>query len=204
MLKAFFNVMKYILITLCLIASLVNAQETQKVIILPQSKIYLNGESNINTFSCELCNGSEKVKLDLCYQPEKLSYMFDQNQYTISVDKFVCDNKQITTDLKKALKIEEHPNMYLQLNRLIGRDITNGSKQAEISITIAGVTNDYCLNYDLKDSEDRDVYQVSLASDFDMRDFGIEPPTALMGIIKVKKDIAIKLHLVLEILEENQ
>ena len=178
-------------------------QVTQKVYILPESKIFLDGESNINTFSCELCNGSERTVLSLCYQPQKLSYIFDQNQYAISVDNFVCDNKHITSDLKKALKMDEYPYMYLQLNKLIDFGKSQGNKQAELSITIAGVTNDYCLNYELKPSIENGEFLVNLASDFDMREFGIEPPTALMGLIKVKKDISIKLHLVLAIVQDD-
>ena len=178
-------------------------QVTQKVYILPESKIFLDGESNINTFSCELCNESERTVLSLCYQPQKLSYIFDQNQYAISVDNFVCDNKHITSDLKKALKMDEYPYMYLQLNKLIDFGKSQGNKQAELSITIAGVTNDYCLNYELKPSIENGEFLVNLASDFDMREFGIEPPTALMGLIKVKKDISIKLHLVLAIVQDD-
>ncbi|MEP2771500.1 MAG: hypothetical protein ABJH05_05095 [Fulvivirga sp.] len=179
------------------------SQVTQKVYILPESRIFLDGESNINTFSCELCNGSESTILSLCYQPQKLAYIFDQNQYALSIDNFVCDNKHITADLKEALKIDQHPYMYLQLKKLIGFDNKLGVKQAELSITIAGVTNDYCLNYELKPGVEKGQFQVFLNSDFDMSDFEIEPPTALMGLVKVKKDIEIKLHLVLAIKQED-
>lgn len=178
------------------------SQVTQKVYILPESRIFLDGESNINTFSCELCNGSESTILSLCYQPQKLAYIFDQNQYALSIDNFVCDNKHITSDLKKALKIDQHPYIYLQLNKLINYNKNIGTKQAEISITIAGVTNEYCLNYTVQ-TLDKGVFQVTSESDFDMRDFEIETPTALLGLIKVKKDIEIKLHLVLAIEQED-
>lgn len=192
-----------IIFILYLIPQVIFSQETQRVYILPESRIFLEGTSNVNSFSCELCNGSSPTKLDLCYQPEKLNYMFDQNQYAISVDKFVCDNKHITADLKKALKIDQHPYIYLQLNKLIGFNNKIGVKQAELSITIAGVTNDYCLSYELKPGVEKGQFQVFLNYDFDMRDFEIEPPTALMGLIKVKKDIEIKLHLVLAIEQED-
>jgi hypothetical protein len=70
-------------------------------------------------------------------------------------------------------------------------DIAN---RAELKISLAGKANAYKLEYN-SEQLNPDLYRVHLKSDFNMQDFGIDPPTALMGLIKVDKKISIEIDL---------
>lgn len=174
------------------------SQVTQTISILPESKIYLNGVSNINEFSCVVRNNNQPEKLDLCYTKDEDQLIFDDNRYAISVARFDCENRHMTRDLKETLKMEEHPYIYLELKSLEEISLTDKTNQATLKITIAGKPNEYCLPYKVE-RLDQNIYRVDLESDFNMRDFDIEPPTALMGLIKVKEKISIRLNLLVKL-----
>jgi len=193
----YYSTMKFFLLFLFLFSalSLINAQNTQRVIIHPESKIYLNGVSNINKFECELCNSEEPQILDLCYTGEEL-LAFDRNRYVIAVDNFSCENSHMTRDLKKTLKINKYPNMYLEIEQLTpGGGFEDGL--VDLKIILAGTANTYCLPYSFN-KVDVDTYKVEIKNDFTMTEFNIEPPTALLGLIKVKDQISIRIDLLIE------
>jgi len=189
--------MKFIFFLLCFsfILNLTIAQDTQQIIIHPESKIYLNGVTNINKYECELCNSEKPQVMNLCYTGEDV-LAFDQNRYVIDVDNFSCESAHMTRDLKKTLRIKKYPHMYLEIEQLTpGGGFEDGL--VDLKIILAGKANTYCLPY----SYERialNTYNVEIKNDFTMTEFDIEPPTALLGLIKVKDHISIKIDLVIE------
>lgn len=171
-------------------------QQVEAVRIASGSTLDLKGVSNINSFTCQLPIPPKTLTLGYHHQSD--SIVFEENQLLLTVDHFDCENNMMTRDLKKTLKMEEHPYIKLQLLG-IGKVNSNKEKvQANMKISIAGVSNCYWLNANIKQIAPT-KYRVELKHTFDMNDFEIEPPTALMGLIKVKEDISIDLLLILSL-----
>ena len=171
-----------------------NAQDTRKIIILPQSKIVLHGLSNVNSFVCEVCCMEEITVMDLSFTGNAAKLLFNDNAYQIPIKNFICENNRMTRDLQNALNMADYPSMSLELKALSSLKDTTQAPRAKLKITLAGKSNTYDLTYESTNLSEN-FYRVVLTRDFNMSDFGIEPPTAMLGLIKVKEKIEIELDL---------
>ncbi|MBL3655790.1 YceI family protein [Fulvivirga sediminis] len=170
------------------------AQTIQRVTIQPESHFSLSGTSNINSFRCVMENAFSNNQLNVCYNQEEDQLIFEKTGFHLAVEKFDCGNAKMTHDLKNALKAETYPKIEFELLTLAGLKAGDCEPVAESVISIAGQANKYLLKYIVKQISE-DQYRIYLNADFNMTDFGIAPPTAMMGIVKVNEMISINLIL---------
>ncbi len=183
------------LFILMLIPAFFKAQSTSKFIIEPSSSFVLSGVSNVNEFDCELQEGFCEDQLTIAYSHEGNHLYFEKASLSLSVSKFDCKSKYITRDMKKTLKEEEYPLMEFKLLSIENFSNSKGATPlAEALVTISGHTNRYFLKYEMKPTSDNG-YQIKMTSDFKMKDFNIDPPSAMMGLIKVHDTITVDIDL---------
>uniref|UniRef100_UPI0040494ECF YceI family protein n=1 Tax=Fulvivirga sp. TaxID=1931237 RepID=UPI0040494ECF len=188
------------LLMLMLIPALLKAQSTSKFVIDPSSSFTLSGVSNVNEFDCELKEGFCEDQLSIGYSHKNGNVYFKNANLSVSVSKFDCNSKYITRDMKKTLKEEEFPFMEFELLSIENfTSNKNTCPMAEALVTISGHTNKYYLKYELTPLTDS-TYQIKMGSDFKMKDFNIDPPTAMMGLIKVHDTITVEIDLLLKLL----
>lgn len=168
---------------------------TQTLIIEPESTFKISGKSNVNQFDCKIEEGFCGKSVNVCYNIQDSSLKFSNTKFSIPVDQFDCGSKYITRDMKATLKAEEYPKMTFELLRISNFEELNcGNSKAETLVTIAGVTNRYFLDYNLYKT-DIETYEIHINSTFDINDFDLKTPTALMGLIKVNETINVSLTL---------
>jgi len=183
------------LLLLMLLPALLKAQSISKFIIEPSSTFILKGISNVNEFDCELQDGFCEDQLVVAYSHEGDHVYFKNANLSLSVSKFDCKSKYITRDMKKTLKEEVFPLMEFQLLSIENfKNEKNLCPLAEALVTISGHTNKYYLKYEIKAISDT-TYQITMNSDFKMMDFNIDPPSAMMGLIKVQDTITVDIDL---------
>lgn len=105
-------------------------------------------------------------------------------------------------DFYHALKAKSHPTMWIELESIenvqaIGTSWTTLATHTRISI--AGVGKSVPIHARVRKMADNKL-QIYAERPLKMSDFGIQPPTALMGMIKTNDDITIKLDLIISIL----
>ncbi len=103
-----------------------------------------------------------------------------------------CGNGTINKHLRSALKEQDHPEIYFQMNDYKLRD--NGNEAIAVGeLTIAGVTQPVELNirfFPLDQGGVRIVGQFNIQ----MRDYSVKPPSFLFGIIKVSNDVTVSFN----------
>lgn len=92
-----------------------------------------------------------------------------------------------------ALKAEEHPDITFTMT---SASLTKNTAVAKGRLTVAGVTKAISLQVQLTPMADGQ-YQVTGAYPMKMTDFGIDPPTALLGSLTTGDDVTIKFNLTL-------
>lgn len=96
-----------------------------------------------------------------------------------------------------ALKAEEHPNIVFTLT---SASITNNGTKSNVAakgkLTVAGVTKTINLPVILTPLADGQC-QITGTYPMKMTDFGIDPPTALLGSLTTGDDVSIKFNLTL-------
>ncbi|WP_297085623.1 YceI family protein [uncultured Draconibacterium sp.] len=164
-----------------------------------QSKLLITGTSSIHDwemvvekFSCvtaisALNNESFSIE----------SIDFSCLATDIKSDKKIMDNKT-----HKALNADEHPKISFTSDE--GISINQNSKStSKGKLKIAGVQKEVELEFLVPSIED-DRFKVSGKIPIKMSDFGIEPPTAMMGTLKTGNEVTILFDVVLQQMQTSK
>ena len=168
--------------------------------ILPQSKVYLAGTSNVNKFSCDCVHDFENqvFKADAISDGEM---DFVNTQMQLAVEYIDCKNRKMDKDLQKALKSDLYPNVKIELSNIkIINTLTPISWnriQATVLITLAGEKRKYEVDVKAKQSEGKILLTGSKS--LRMTEFKIVPPQVLFGMIKVNDEITFHFDLHVEL-----
>tara|TARA_R100001143_G_scaffold52481_1_gene47633 strand:- start:16177 stop:16836 length:660 start_codon:yes stop_codon:yes gene_type:complete len=169
----------------------------------PSSRLWIEGRSNINEFQCQanqyfaeasLIDNNDQNEL----QQEEQEQVFLQVE--IRVDGFECGKNRMNRDLQDALKSSEYPEITFMFASAEILEMPSSHDQAfelevEGSLTVAGNTRDIRFNaraYFLESHKVRAIGNTTIK----MSDFDVEPPTALMGLIKADDELTVNFDLI--------
>lgn len=167
--------------------------------IEPDSKLYLEGSSNIVDFTCGCTNPSGNGRFSFELKPG--GYLFENSALKIPVNELDCGNRAMNRDMYDALQSEQHPSISIQLlgvqsheENLLSECEQWSNLNVDLRLKIAGVSQMVSmqvqgayLGYEL--------YQFIGNQAIYLTDFGIDPPRALLGAIKVDNCITINMNL---------
>ena len=191
---------KIILLFLILSYQFVSAQNSITVDIQNESYLTLVGSTNIASFL--LIQKGEKIANKRFVIPISLNkgqVNFGQNQLSLSVLNFSSDNPIAYHDFMQLLRVKTFPQLFVQLQNMILIPNTNKADNsingnASIAITITGVTKNYQIPF--SSSRNGDIITVEGTHKFSIRDFGLVPPTKLMGFVRTSEIVDIKFHFI--------
>lgn len=173
--------------------------------ILPESKVFLAGTTNINKFKCDCGNTFDIQKFHLNLNPQD-RMDFTSTSLQLPVEYFDCKNSKMDRDLQKALKAEQYPYIGIELKQFSmypGEIPLSGSGEglpstAKVNITIAGVTRTYEIQ--VRTTKDAHLqFRFAGNKTMNMTDFNISPPVALFGMIKVNDPITFHFNLLVQV-----
>ncbi|HNM26275.1 MAG TPA: YceI family protein [Saprospiraceae bacterium] len=157
------------------------------------SKMYLYGTTNVNNFTCHCEDQFGTRFVELESSGWKASYK--DATLDLSVGGLNCRNRKIENDLRKALKAEQYPNIRIKLLETIQNpDCIDGKCQgwfdiyAKMNLTITGVTRTRDIHARAKLLAPKKLQLVGEQTLY-MTDFGITPPEAMLGMIRVNDQI---------------
>ncbi|MCB9081813.1 MAG: YceI family protein [Lewinellaceae bacterium] len=163
--------------------------------ILAGSQLYLDGSSNVNKFSCYCTESLPTMQLDMIATPDGAN--FSDSKLRIATRSLDCKNKGINKDMYATLKADEFPHIGVEMTRvhIPGNTPLHEANDwiainADVYLTIAGQRRKVVLNAKGKQMEPN-IFRFVSAKTIQMTDFGIEPPTALLGLVKVRNEITI-------------
>lgn len=142
---------------------------------------------------------SKPVSVIATQQGAKL--FLSQNKLSIGVNNFKSDNIIAQAEFYKLMKSDKYPYLKIQLNHfeIGGSSEVNQPTQVEASInlTITGVTKQY--NIPVTASLKGDYVSVSGKKRMNIKDFGLEPPVAMLGLVRVSEWIEIEIKILCKI-----
>jgi polyisoprenoid-binding protein YceI len=100
-------------------------------------------------------------------------------------------------NMRKALKVQEHPDITFRLTRLEARAGTAGALRGVGLLRIAGVEREVAL--DITTARNGSTLSVRGAVQLLMTDFGVTPPTAMLGMLKTDPKVTVTFETVLAI-----
>lgn len=192
--KAFF------LLSVLLGMTLAGTARAQQYVLSEASELWLSGTSTVNSFECE----AETLLFD-----HDVDHFIEGNGFSVPGVSLVvpvrdldCSNRRMNRDLQDALHADEFPEIRLDVFRMdLLPEAAADREQPDVPqvafhgrMTLAGVSRDITILL----SGWLDQFQRLHGKgtlDVKMTDFGVEPPTALFGLVKAHDDISIRFHL---------
>jgi YceI-like domain len=163
------------------------------------SVISILGNSTVGAFTCESTGATGSGRAGL--EHETTGESFVEASLLSPVAAFDCKNGKITSDLQKALKKDEYPQVALAIDAGFARP-SNEDEAGEFvirvagTLTIAGIDQPIDMTFNAV-RESFFTFRLKGIHSILMSDFGISPPSALLGLIKTNDQITIDFDLVL-------
>lgn len=154
-----------------------------------ESKLYLNGTTNVNTFSCDCTDRFQPKYLEA--ESQGGHTQFKNAGVRITVQNFNCRNRKIESDLQDAMKADRYPHISIDLSETWQDEkcLNGGCKdwfevRAKVRITITNVTKERSIDAKAK-VIGKNRFRLQGKEALNMSEFGITPPHAMFGLIKV-------------------
>jgi len=180
--------------------------ETKRYTISESSKLYLSGTTNVNLFTCD-CE-DRWVAQSIQVENGGAYSRFRNARLSMMTRKFDCHNAKMDRDMHKALKAESYPAIQIELlETWYDPEQAKQAKKdwfdvkAKVKVTITGVTRIQFIEAKAK-ATTQNHFALKGEKALKMTEFGIDPPEALFGLIKVNDQITFHFDLGIQVEDE--
>ena len=154
-----------------------------------ESRIWLEGTSTVRSFKCN----AAKVDVNVLAEPEQgAADMVKSAGLVIPIAQLDCGNKTMNEHMRKALKAEANPQISWKMTSYAveGSNVVINGK-----LTIAGKENPIELRG--TGTAENGVVRFKGSKQFKMTEYGVKPPTLMLGTMKVGDQVTVSFDLVL-------
>lgn len=172
-----------------------------RLIVLPSSKLAIDGKTNLNSFTCAIVKYSGVDTLVLQEGGRNTRPVFVKGSVGLDASTFDCGMAIMTSDFRKTINSDEYPAIVIDF---ISFERTPSYAQKEekfkgiLNISLAGVTRLFEVDCVIE-AKDNGQIHLKGGRDFSFTDFGLIPPSRMMGTIRVQEQLTVKFHLVLKL-----
>jgi len=176
-----------------------------RFLVDPVSRLHIHGQSNVNVFTCTCQQAFHPLPFQISGHKDRDKLGFRHTVLKVETRLFDCGNKVMNRDMYIALRANDYPEMSIELEAIEQNGPlpqTWQEMKVWTRITIAGVSQRVMLPARVRQpAEGR--WQIKAKKELKMTDFKINPPTALMGMIKTYDEITIELDLLIHWLPQG-
>lgn len=171
------------------------------LVLQPQSRLWIKGTSTVRDFECKATSFDTRVEAT---GASVVNEILDGGQSVQSVDVRVpaaqleCGNGTMNEHMLKALKAKENPQIVFRLTSYQSAKTANGVR-GELAgvLTLGGVEKAITMQGTAR-AGDSGTLQVLGSYEVNMRDFGLKPPSLMMGTMKVGERVTVNYDLTLK------
>ena len=181
-------------------ATTATAQETARVVVAPESKLWIEGTSNLHGWSCKAEQLDAAVELDkaiasqLNTAPPKA---LKRVEVKVPVKSLKCGHGAMDNNLYKALNADASPDVTYILatfDAVPGETNDTFSLKTVGTLRVAGKENTVTMDVVATRMADGTVKATGTVP-IKMTDYGIKPPTAIFGRLKTGDEVKVKFEL---------
>lgn len=180
-------------------------REYNRVIITPESNMYLKGKTTFNSFKCSCSSTQKTIPFSLNYKDQKVC--FQNTGLNLSAKDIDCKNKIYNSNLKKSLSSDLYPFISIKLLEAWKMDNSkylNEYEWFDIESNTNLTIRDISRNYTIKAKAMRitkNKYRIKGIQIVSMKDFKIPLPEIFFGLISFNDNIEFNYDLVFEIIK---
>ena len=175
------------------VAGAVAAQATRKTVSLsPESRVWFDGTSTVRGFSCSATRIESTVQTDVAGISALPDQIVKAAEVVIAASALDCKNGSMNGHMRKALKATEHPNISW---RMTSYRVDADSVIMSGQLSIAGKENPIELRA-FGQAADGSI-RVKGTVPIRMTEFGVKPPTLMLGTMRVHDAVTVKFDVAL-------
>jgi hypothetical protein len=163
-----------------------------------ESKLTITGTSTVHDWEIDISKFTTVANLAV---KENQEIMIEGINFICQVENIKSDNRIMNNKTYDALKGDDFPEIKFNANENVNVPLSSPDAQIKGKLSIAGQTKDVALQFSLA-NVDQNQIEVKGESKLKMSDFGIEPPTAMLGTLKTGDDIVITYNIILQKTQE--
>lgn len=170
--------------------------------LAPESQLWVEGTSTARGYTCRAGEINGAVRTHAGSGAVALAELGDAVlgvDLEIPVARLDCGNGTMNGHMKKALQAEEHPTVHFRVTS--HKVQLNGAEEGQVEmrgeLTIAGTTLPIEINGTATPGEGGAV-QVRGSKEINMKDYGVKPPTLMMGTMKVHERVQVNFDMALK------
>lgn len=184
----------WILASVLLLAGATGAESQTRLDLTDESRLWIEGSSSVNTFTCVAAEVDGAGLFREVSDPALV-----EAELRVPVRRFDCGKDRMNKDLYAALKANDYPEIHFRLEDVALEEPAAGAGTYSLKVTgqlsIAGTERTFELPVQALQAADG-TYRAAGRLPLLMSDFGIDPPTALLGLIKAHNEITVCFDLV--------
>ncbi|MFZ5971654.1 MAG: hypothetical protein ACOYXA_08670 [Bacteroidota bacterium] len=199
--------MRHCLILSTLLLTALSGKEeavlVHRLIVLPTSKLTIDGRTNVNQFQCATTYYTRRDTLVLIEGKARRPF-FEKGYVGLEAASFDCGMQVLTADFGKTIKAEEHPAIFIEFisfERAPDYQQKEDKFKGKMKISLGGVTKTFQMDCSIKAQAGGQIH-LRGGRDFTFSDFELKPPQKMMGLIKVEDAFKVNFHLIL-LLDRN-
>ena len=182
-------------------ALLAAAALTNSMTLQPASRLWIKGTSTVRSFECKA--GALEAKVETGAPGATAALMAGDKavtaaSLTVPSAQLHCGNGTMNEHMKKALKVKEHPTIEFRVASYTLAKAAEGM-QAELTgtLTLGGVEKPVTVQATGKDEGDGTL-RVTGTHEIRMTEYGLKPPTLMLGTLKVNERVTVGFDLLLK------
>lgn len=169
--------------------------------MLPSGTLTVAGDSNVRSWTCSTTTfgGSLELADQDALTPDRLGEAVRSLDIRIPVARLDCNNNTMNDHMWDALERDRHPEIRY---RMTGYTVIPTSSETAVvdlrgELTIAGTTRPHAVRLSARTLEEGAI-RVLGDSPIRMTEFGVEPPRAMLGALRVRDDVMVRIDLRLD------
>jgi polyisoprenoid-binding protein YceI len=176
-------------------------REPSVLTLQPASRIWVNGTSNVKNFECKAVDPVVKVDamkpnaVTAVVAGEKAVGAVDMQ---VSVETLDCGSGTMNGHMKDAMKPKDHPMIeFTVASYSLVKSADSVGVMLEGTLNINGTAKPVTINAGAKNAGG-DVLHLTGAYDLNMKDYGVKPPSLMMGTMRVGEKVTVHFDLLLK------
>lgn len=177
-----------------------------RLVLRPESRLWLEGSSNLHDWSCDATEMTAEIRVRSHRDSTtggEVPTALERVTVSVPVQRIGCANRQMDGNLRKTLRAKEYPTIQFAMT---GGELAAPAEQGRLTVvargelTVSGITRPIELRAEGTDTGDG-ALRITGTQDILMTDYGIQPPSALMGLLKTANLVLVRFDLVADYVE---
>ena len=174
-----------------------------------ESKLWLEGTSTLHDYSSKATKIVGTIEMDSLSAEMKFKNMesvLSKAEIIIPIKSMHSESEKMDNNMYEALKADDHPEILYKFMQ--DSIISDSNKDSLIlkaigKLTVAGKENTTEMKVTLTKNNDGSI-RVTGAKELFMTDFGVDPPSFMLGVLKTNNRVIVKFDLLLRSQNNNQ